>query len=61
MWDVTLTLACSPSFVAAVLFDWDNLFLAYMASLIDRDLAYSNAIQIIKAKTVAGFVPNYSR
>lgn len=32
----------------------------FMASLDNKELAYSNAIQIIKALTMAGFVPNYS-
>ena len=31
-----------------------------MASLDNKELAYTNAIQIIKALTMAGFVPNYS-
>eukprot|EP00301_Raphidiophrys_heterophryoidea_P017925 c2923_g1_i1.p1 GENE.c2923_g1_i1~~c2923_g1_i1.p1 ORF type:complete len:932 (-),score=169.29 c2923_g1_i1:264-3059(-) len=41
-------------------FDWDNIFSSYMLSLDAKDLAYSNMIQIIKAKTCNGFVPNYS-
>lgn len=45
-----------------VLFDWDNLFLGYMTSLnggIAKDVAYSNVIQIVLARTTQGFVPNY--
>ena len=51
-----------------VLFDWDNLFLGYMSSLGTpgasgggklKDIAYSNIIQIVQARTVLGFVPNF--
>jgi len=44
-----------------VLFCWDNLFLAWMASLEadSRDIAYSNLIAIVQARTMFGFVPNY--
>jgi hypothetical protein len=44
-----------------VLFCWDNLFLAWQASLEadSKDLAYSNLIQIVQARTAPGFVPNY--
>ena len=43
--------------------DWDNYFCALMMGLgiNDRMLAYSNVIQITKAKTVQGFIPNYVR
>ncbi|HEU0228734.1 MAG TPA: hypothetical protein VFQ86_13425, partial [Arachidicoccus soli] len=34
-----------------VLFDWDTYFGAYMASLFNKDLAYSNAIAITKSLT----------
>lgn len=43
-----------------VLFDWDTFFAAYMAGFYDRDLAYANAIEILRAATPAGFVPNYA-
>ena len=43
-----------------VLFDWDTYFGAYMASLFNKDLAYSNAIAITKSLTPNGFVPNYT-
>jgi len=43
-----------------VIFDWDNYFLSYMASLDNKEIAYSNVIQISKSKTFAGFVPNFS-
>ena len=48
---------------------WDNLFLGYMASLGTpgvagggklKDIAYANIIQIIQARTVLGFVPNFA-
>ena len=47
-----------------MIFDWDNLFLAFMAGLAGnttgKDIAYSNAIQILQARTLDGFVPNYA-
>jgi hypothetical protein len=43
-----------------VLFDWDTYFGSYMASLFNKDLAYSNAIAITKSLTPGGFVPNYT-
>ncbi|WP_202552375.1 MGH1-like glycoside hydrolase domain-containing protein [Ginsengibacter hankyongi] len=42
-----------------VLFEWDNYFAAYMLSLDNKDLAYSNAIAITKEITKRGFVPNF--
>jgi hypothetical protein len=44
-----------------VLFDWDNFFAATLASIGDRDLAYANAIEILRSETQQGFVPNYAR
>ena len=45
-----------------VLFDWDNLFLAWMAALEEpsKDIAYSNLIQIVQSRTQEGFIPNYA-
>ena len=43
-----------------VLFDWDTYFGSYMASLFNKDLAYSNAIAITKSITPGGFIPNYA-
>ncbi len=43
-----------------ILFDWDTFFAAYMAGLFDRDLAYANAVEMLREATPAGFVPNYS-
>jgi len=46
-----------------VIFDWDNLFLSYMASFESgtlKDISYSNLIQIIQARTLLGFVPNFA-
>jgi hypothetical protein len=43
-----------------VLFDWDTYFASYMLSLFNKDLAYANAIEITKAITHSGFIPNYS-
>jgi hypothetical protein len=42
-----------------VLFDWDTYFAGYMLSLFNKKLAYANAIEITKAITANGFVPNY--
>lgn len=44
------------------LFDWDNIFGSFMLGIGDsysaKAAAYSSLIQIVKAKTTAGFVPN---
>jgi putative isomerase len=42
-----------------VLFDWDTYFASYMLSSFNKDLAYANAIEITKAITPDGFIPNY--
>ena len=44
-----------------VLPDWDQFFAATLASVGDKDLAYANAIEIIRESTVEGLVPNYAR
>jgi len=44
-----------------VLFDWDTFFAATLASIGDRDLAYANALEILREETAEGFVPNYAR
>ncbi len=44
-----------------VLFDWDTFFAATLAAIGNRDLAYANAIEILREVTPAGFVPNYAR
>jgi hypothetical protein len=44
-----------------VLFDWDTFFAATLASIGSRDLAYANAIEILRESTPQGFVPNYAR
>ena len=44
-----------------VLFDWDTFFAATLAGLGDKDLAYANAIEILREETPQGFVPNYAR
>lgn len=43
-----------------VIFCWDNYFAAYMHSLDNKNLAYSNAIEMTNAITSSGFVPNLS-
>ncbi len=42
-----------------VLFDWDTYFASYMFSLFNKELAYANAVEITKAITPEGFIPNY--
>jgi putative isomerase len=44
-----------------VLFDWDTFFAATMAGMGDKDLAYANALEILREETPEGFVPNYAR
>jgi neutral trehalase len=44
-----------------VLFDWDTFFAATMAGVGDRDLAYADALEILREETAHGFVPNYAR
>ena len=44
-----------------VLFDWDTFFAATLASIGDKDLAYANAVEILREETKQGFVPNYAR
>jgi hypothetical protein len=44
-----------------VLFDWDTFFAATLAGIGDKDLAYANALEILREETAAGFVPNYAR
>jgi putative isomerase len=44
-----------------VLFDWDTFFAATMAGIGDKDLAYANALEILREQTPQGFVPNYAR
>ena len=43
-----------------VLFEWDTYFAAYMYSLDNKELAYSNVLAITKSVTPKGFVPNYA-
>ncbi len=43
------------------LFGWDNFFLAYMASLFSRDLAYANILEHLRGATDEGFIPNDDR
>jgi hypothetical protein len=44
-----------------VLFDWDTFFAATLASIGDKELAYANALEILREETPQGFVPNYAR
>jgi len=45
---------------AYIIFDWDNFFASLLAGLDNRDIAYSNLFQVVKSKTAAGFIPNWS-
>ena len=42
------------------IFDWDNLFASLLAGLENKEVAYSNLFQVVKTKTAAGFIPNFS-
>ena len=44
-----------------VVFDWDTFFAASMAGIGDKDLAYADAIEVLREETPQGFVPNYAR
>jgi len=44
-----------------VLFEWDTFFASTLAAVGDRDLAYANAIEILREAAPAGLVPNYAR
>jgi hypothetical protein len=44
-----------------VLFGWDTFFAAMLASIDNRDLAYANAVEILRERTPQGFVPNNSQ
>lgn len=44
-----------------VIFDWDTFFAASLAAIGDRDLAHANAVEILRALTPAGFIPNFAR
>jgi putative isomerase len=43
-----------------VLFDWDTFFGAWMAGLESKELAYANAVEMIKHITPGGFIPNFA-
>jgi putative isomerase len=43
-----------------VLFCWDTYFGAYIAAVDNKELAYSNAIEVTREKTESGFVPNFA-
>lgn len=49
------------NFGGYVLFDWDTFFAATLASIGDRDLAYANAIEMLREESPGGFVPNLAR
>jgi glycogen debranching enzyme len=51
----------SVSWGGYVLFDWDTFFAATLSSIGDKDLAYANALEILREETAQGFVPNYAR
>ncbi len=51
----------STSWGGYVLFDWDTFFAASMAAIGSRDLAYADALEVLREATPEGFVPNYAR
>jgi putative isomerase len=51
----------SVSWGGYVLFDWDTFFAASLAATGNRDLAYADALEILREETPQGFVPNYAR
>jgi hypothetical protein len=44
-----------------VLFEWDTFFGSTLAAIGSRDLAYANAIEVLRGETPQGFVANYAR
>ncbi|HEY4988485.1 MAG TPA: trehalase family glycosidase, partial [Opitutaceae bacterium] len=44
-----------------VLFDWDTFFASSLSAVGDRDLAYANAVEMLREATPEGIVPNYAR
>ena len=42
------------------IFTWDGSFASYMLSLSAPELALSNLVAVVKARTSAGFLPSYS-
>lgn len=42
-----------------VLFNWDTYFASYMLAAFNKKLAYANAVEMTKAITKEGFVPNF--
>lgn len=43
------------------LFGWDNFFLAYVASIFDRELSLSATLEHLDGATPEGFIPNDNR
>lgn len=43
-----------------VLFDWDTYFASFMVSMENKELAYANAVEITKAISPGGFIPNFT-
>ena len=43
------------------LFGWDNFFLAYLAALDSREMAYANVVEHLRGRTAEGFLPNDNR
>jgi putative isomerase len=43
-----------------VLFEWDNYFAAFMASIDNKEIAYANAIEMTREITESGLVPNFA-
>jgi len=56
-----ITRVWSAGWGGYVLPDWDQFFAATLASVGSKDLAYANALEIIREATDTGLVPNYAR
>lgn len=51
--------SANPSLGGFVLFCWDTYFASMMLAVDNKELAYSNAIEITRGVTEQGFVPNF--
>ena len=49
----------SAGWGGTIMFEWDNYFACYMLGMFNKEVAYANAVEMTKAITPNGFVPNY--
>lgn len=57
IWNVNWS--ANPALGGFVLFCWDTYFAAMMLAIDNKELAYSNAVEITSGVTEQGFVPNF--